>query len=132
VILEQGAAYAPIRWEDRWFRGEDRKLLFLVLDDAGLIPVDLATWDFLWALLEEAGDAPLLSLTSPTQISVVSAPDPRDPLGPNVDQVQVSIARADTQDLLWGEYWHALIRTDTGDWRHIAEGEAFLRPGATI
>lgn len=133
-MRDQGARYSPIRWEDRWFRGEDKRLRFKVtLEDDVTVP-SFTGWQFAWYLREEIKDTdPIITKTSqgpnPNDVAVVSGPDPDDP-ETTIQMVEVSINRADTDDIKPGQYVHALARTDTGDWAVLAEGEAVLRASA--
>ena len=129
--LDQGARYSPIRWDDAWFRGEDKRLRFKITLADGTVP-DFSGWSFHWFLREEARDPdPILDLSG-AAIEVVSAEDPDDhSVTPAlIDMVQVNIARTDTDDLKPGQYVHALVRTDSGEWAVVSEGEAILRTSA--
>lgn len=128
-MRDQGARYSPIRWEDRWFRGEDKKLRFKVtLEDDVTVP-SFTGWQFAWFLREEIKDPDPIINKSGASISVVSGPDPDNP-ATTIQMVEVSIARTDTDDIKPGQYVHALARTDSGDWAVLAEGEAVLRASA--
>jgi hypothetical protein len=128
-MADQGAQYSPIRWEDRWFRGEDKKLRFKVtLADDVTIP-DFTGWEFEWFLREEIKDPDAILTKADPSIEVVTGPDPDDP-DTQIEMVQVNIDRADTDDIKPGRYVHALARTDTGEWAVLAEGEAVLRASA--
>jgi hypothetical protein len=129
--VDQGARYSPIRWDDQWFRGEDKRLRFKVTLADGTIP-DFTGWTFHWFLRQEVKDADPILDKAGTAIQIVSADDPDDPapIPAAIDMVQVDIARADTETLAVGQYVHALVRTDTGEWAVVSEGEAILRPSA--
>jgi hypothetical protein len=128
-MRDQGARYSPIRWEDRWFRGEDKKLRFKVtLEDDVTVP-NFVGWQFGWFLREEIKDPDPVITKTGAAITIVSGPDPDDP-DTNINLVEVQIDRADTDDIKPGQYVHALARTDSGDWAVLAEGEAVLRASA--
>jgi hypothetical protein len=126
---EQGARYSPIRWEDRWFRGEDKPIRFKVTNADDVTIPDFTGWTFGWFLREEIKDPnPIITKTG-SSVTVVSGPDPDDP-ETNIDLVQVQIDRTDTDDIKPGQYVHALAKTNAGDWKVLAEGEAVLRASA--
>jgi hypothetical protein len=130
--IDQGARYSPIRWEDRWFRGEDKRLRFKVTLPDGTVP-DMDGWTFGWFLREEVKDPDPILVKSAGDVTVIVGPDPewdQAPPPPNIDLVNVTIPSADTASLLTGTYYHALVRTDAGNRAVLAEGEAVLRASA--
>jgi len=100
LLTEQGARYSPIRLEDRWFRGEDKKLIFKVTDETDAVP-SFAGWTFGWFLRDRLKDTDVVLEVLNADIDIVNGPDPDDPLV-MIDMVKVPITGADTLDLRVG------------------------------
>jgi hypothetical protein len=125
--MEQGALYCPIRPEDHWFVGTDKRFRFKITDDLGVVPADLATWDIEWFVRIKVSDAlPVVQITAP-DVDVVTADDPDNP-GTDIEQVEVTFRWDDFDTLEEGEYQHALVRTDSLE--VLAFGPAWLGKAA--
>lgn len=113
---------ANIEQDDRWFRGEDKFLTFLVVDSAG-DPVDMTTWTLKWQIEElHDGETDVLAKVSSAGIEV------SDSAGTN-DLATVTIESTDTAAIEPRVYRQSLWRTDSGVPQILAVGTVLLQQG---
>jgi len=130
VSLEQGGRYSPIRYEDGFFVGEDKHLLFKVTEDDDVtVPDDLDTWTFVWVLKQNIRQDEAVVEVDSDGITIVDDTDPDAPYE-TIEMVRVIVPRDSTIDLREGTYHHALARVDVNAWSVLAHGEAVLRYAA--
>lgn len=110
------AVRSNITEADHLFRGEDRALQILVVDEAG-VPLNVSGYTLEWNLARNVEDAPLVSITSGIAVS--------DGNGTG-DLVTVTVGADDTIGLLPGWYRHALWRTDLGSTYVLTFGKCYL------
>jgi hypothetical protein len=124
---------SPITQDAAWFVGEDKVLTFTVyvegttqaqIDAGTATKQDLTGWTIEWGLRKSRyAPTTVLDKVSPAVAILTQA-------GATLGQFTVTLARADTQDLKAGTYYHAAARTNTGAYDIIAEGPAVLRKAA--
>lgn len=113
---------ANIEQDDRWFRGEDKQLTFLVVDAAG-DPVDMTDWTLKWQIEElHDGATDVLAKVSGSGIAVSNS------VGTN-DLATVTIESSDTAAIEARVYRQSLWRTDSSTPQLLAVGTAMLQQG---
>src|SRR4051812_42135145 len=112
---------APITDAAEWFVGEDKTLLFTVLDSAKAA-VNVTGWAIEWVFGRNPDMPPLFKKTIGAGITVLDAAQGR---------LSVTIAAADTTGLRDATYYHTLWRVDTGTHAVLSYGPATLKQGAS-
>jgi hypothetical protein len=113
---------SPIAPSAHWFQGEDRELIFQILDSAGT-PVNMTGWTLRWMLFSGAtGGSTLISKAGVAFDNAATN-----------DAARVTIEDTDTISALGaelvapGSYWHELWKTNEGDEQLLAFGTARLQ-----
>lgn len=119
------ALRADITGDALWFRGEDKRLQFVVYADATRAAVvDASAFALSWKLTTAPGTAALVTKTTGSGISV-SGTFNADPTL-NAQVVEVAVDDTDTDGLTALTLWHELKRTDAGLEGVLAHGRATL------
>lgn len=106
-----------------WFVGEDRVLVFTVVDDAGVaITDDIAAWTFLFHVKRRPRDLAAVVEKATGGLGVV--------VDNTAKTATVTIADTDTDALAAGLYHWALWRTNEGSEAALAVGTLELRDTA--
>lgn len=118
-------AVANITQDDGWYKGTDKKLRYSIFsDDAQTTPLDVSTFALSWQLSSKPGQAPTLTKTLGSGITVTGVFNASPSL--NTQVVEVAIADTDTDALAATTWWHELKRTDAGLEEVLAHGYARL------
>jgi len=119
------ALRVDITSDDRWFRGEDKRLQFVIYADASRAEVaDASGFALSWKLASALGGTALVTKTTGSGISV-SGTFNADP-ALNTQVVEVAVDDTDTDGLTTGTLWHELKRTDAGLEAVLAHGRATI------
>lgn len=121
------ALRVDIRPAELWFRGEDKRLQFVVYADATLAAcVDVSGFAMSWQLALTPGSDPLVTKTTVSGITVSGIFNADPTL--NAQVVEVAIADTDTDGLTVQQLWHELKRTDAGLEGVLVHGKAAILP----
>jgi hypothetical protein len=115
------AIEAHITADDHVFIGEDKALVFNILQSDGKTPQDITGWTLGWMLKAHEDDLDadaLLNKTTSTSITLTT---------PIAGICTVSLADTDTEPLSPGKYYHELKRTTSGFEGILAYGRFVLR-----
>ena len=105
---------------DEWFRGEDRRLLFPIVDKEGT-PVNMDGWGLRWDLRESASDTALIVKTTGNGEIEIEDRDGEH------DQARVKVDHGDYQQVPGGDYYQKLYRTDEDVVTVLAYGPVTIR-----
>lgn len=112
--------------EHEWFTAKDWVWEFVMKDEAGVV-VDITGWAFAFVVKAKGANdatAPLFAELSGASVPVVDGPTGRF-------RVIGTAALVSASGIGNKTYQHEIRRTDTGDVRVVAEGDAFLRQSLT-
>lgn len=116
---------ADITASDGYFLGEDKQLVFDVVDSAGAAQT-MTGWALEWVLRRTAASTTAV-LTKNTSGGTVAISNGSG----TDDRATVTITDDDTVDLVAGDYEYALRRTDSGNEQILAYGTLTLQKAAT-
>lgn len=105
---------ADITEEDDWFIGEDKSLVFTVVDSAGVVQ-NITGWTIEWYLSLEEGSPAILTKTATLTT-------------PASGICTVTVADTDTDPLAPGKYFHMLKRTNAANETVLAKGDCLIQP----